>query len=352
MRHALALAERGWGRVAPNPLVGAVVVRDGEPVGEGFHREYGAPHAEVEALRSAGDRARGASLYVTLEPCVHHGKTPPCTEAVLAAGVQRVVYAVADPNPPAAGGAEVLRRAGLQVVGGVEARAAADLNAPFLFGHSGAGAERPWLALKLALSLDARIADAHGRSAWITGEDARAEVHRLRAGFDAVAVGIGTALADDPHLDVRGAIPPRIAPVRVVFDRLLRLPTSGYLARTARDVPVWAVCAERPDRSARAALERAGVEVMPAADLAAGLRLVRERGVRSVFCEGGAALAGSLLGADLVDRLHLFYAPLFLGEGGRAPFRALPDARMSDVVRWRHLRTARFGDDTLITLER
>jgi diaminohydroxyphosphoribosylaminopyrimidine deaminase / 5-amino-6-(5-phosphoribosylamino)uracil reductase len=352
MRRALALAERGWGRVAPNPLVGALVYRDGEVVGEGHHAAYGEPHAEVEALRAAGERARGATLYVTLEPCSHHGKTPPCTEAILAAGVRRVVFAAADPNPRAAGGAEVLRRAGVEVEGGVGAEAARELNAPFFHAFADRGVARPWLALKLALSLDARIADALGRSAWITGEEARAEVHRLRAGFDAVAVGIGTALADDPRLTVRGAVEPRRAPVRIVFDRLLRLPPAGYLARSAREIPVWALCGPGADPLRREELERAGVVVLAAPDLAGGLRLVRERGVRSVFCEGGAALAAALLDEELVDRLYLFFAPLFLGRGGRSPFGEMPDADIGDVVRWRHLGSASFGPDTLITLAR
>lgn len=352
MRRALALAERGWGRVAPNPLVGAVVARDGVVVGEGFHRAYGEPHAEVEALRAAGERARGGTLFVTLEPCAHHGKTPPCTDAVLAAGVRRVVYAATDPNPAAAGGAEVLRRAGLEVLGGVEAEAARDLDAPFFHAHAAAGAQRPWIALKLALSLDARIADWQGRSAWITGEAAREEVHRLRAGFDAVAVGIGTALADDPRLTVRGAVEPRRPPVRIVFDRLLRLPRTGYLARSAREHPLWVVCAPDADPYARDALLGAGVEVIAADDLAEGLRRIGEHGVGSLFCEGGAALAGSLLRARVVDRLYLFYAPLFLGPRGRAPFEALRDAGIDGVERWRRLRSVGFGPDTLITLAR
>ncbi len=210
MRRALELAARGWGRVAPNPLVGAVVARGGEVVGEGWHTGYGRPHAEVEALRVAGEAARGATLYVTLEPCAHHGKTPPCTDAILAAGVRRVVFAASDPNPRAAGGCAVLETAGVEVERGVEMRAALDLNAPFF--HGIAGPERPWTELKLAVSLDGRVADRDGRSAWITGEEARAEVHRMRAGFGAVAVGIGTALADDPRLTVRGAVEPRVPP--------------------------------------------------------------------------------------------------------------------------------------------
>jgi diaminohydroxyphosphoribosylaminopyrimidine deaminase / 5-amino-6-(5-phosphoribosylamino)uracil reductase len=352
MRRALALAERGWGHVAPNPMVGAVVVRDGEVVGEGYHTGYGGPHAEVEALRAAGERARGATVYVTLEPCSHHGKTPPCTDALLAAGVRRVVYAAADPNPKAAGGGEVLRRAGVEVWGGVEETAARDLDAAFFFGHGAEGARRPWIALKLALSLDARIADAEGRSVWITGDAAREEVHRLRAGFDAIAVGIGTAIADDPRLTVRGPVTPRRPPVRVVFDRLLRLPPDGYLARTAREVPVRVVAGPAPEPAARAALEERGVEVMPAANLDEGLVRLRESGIRSLFCEGGAAMAAALLRAGCVDRLHVFFAPLFLGGGGRAPFAELPDTAIAEAVRWRRLRTVALGADTLITLAR
>lgn len=246
MRRALALAAGGWGRVAPNPLVGAVVVRDGASGGEGFHAEYGRPHAEVEALRAAGEAARGSTLYVTLEPCAHTGKTPPCTDAILAAGARRVVFAASDPNPKAAGGAAALEAAGVEVTRGVEMRAALDLNAPFF--HGIAGPERPWTELKLALSLDGRVADRDGRSAWITGEEARAEVHRMRAGFAAVAVGIGTALADDPQLTARGPVEPRVPPTRVVFDRRLRLPADGKLARTAREAPVWVVAA--PDAPA------------------------------------------------------------------------------------------------------
>jgi diaminohydroxyphosphoribosylaminopyrimidine deaminase/5-amino-6-(5-phosphoribosylamino)uracil reductase len=348
MRRALELAARGWGRVAPNPLVGAVVARDGEVVGEGWHTEYGRPHAEVEALRAAGEAARGATLYVTLEPCAHHGKTPPCTDAILAAGVRRVVFAASDPNPKAAGGCSVLEAAGVEVERGVEMRAALDLNAPFF--HGIAGPERPWTELKLAVSLDGRVADRDGRSAWITGEEARAEVHRMRAGFGAVAVGIGTALADDPRLTVRGAVEPRVPPVRVVFDRRLRLPPGGELARTAREVPVTVVAAPDAPAERRAALEALGVRVLVAETLWDGLRELRRAGIGSLFCEGGAVLGGALLRAEVVDRLHLFQAPLFLGPEGANPFAALDSPPIGEADRWRRLRTASFGPDTLVTL--
>lgn len=352
MRRALELAERGWGRVAPNPLVGAVLVREGEVVGEGWHAEYGRSHAEVAALLAAGEKARGATAYISLEPCSHHGKTPPCTEALLQAGVTRVVYAASDPDPEAQGGAAILEAAGVSVVGGVEVAAARDQNAPFLHGHSPAGLERPWIELKLAMSLDARIADARGRSAWITGEVARAEVHRLRAGRDAICVGIGTALADDPSLTARGPIEPRVPPVRIVFDRTLRLPASSALARTARSVPVWVVAGpDAPDESRRV-LEGQGVEVIPAKDLAGALRILRDRGIGSMLVEGGGAFAATLVRADMVDRLTLFYAPILLGDGALSPFLGVEVASLEAAYRWRHLRTEILGADTLISLAR
>jgi diaminohydroxyphosphoribosylaminopyrimidine deaminase/5-amino-6-(5-phosphoribosylamino)uracil reductase len=352
MRRALTLAGRGWGRVAPNPLVGAVVVRDGEVVGEGWHAEYGQPHAEAAALRQAGERAAGATVYVSLEPCSHHGKTPPCSEALIAAGVRRVVYAAADPNPSARGGAEALAAAGIEVTGGVEEEAARELNAPFFHAHDPARVSRPWLELKLALSLDARIADADGRSGWITGEEARGEVHRLRAAHDAIAVGIGTALADDPVLTVRGAVEPRIPPVRVVFDRRLRLPPGSRLARSAAEAPVWLVAEPGAPADARRALEDAGAQVVEAVGISSALAALRARGIRSLFCEGGAGIATALLREDAVDRLTLFYAPLLLGEWGVGAFRGLPGGALASTPRWRHLRSEVFGADTLITLAR
>lgn len=352
MRRAIALAWNGWGRVAPNPMVGCVIVRDGQVVGEGWHTEYGQPHAEVEALRAAGDRARGATAYVSLEPCSHWGKTPPCTGALIEAGVRRVVFGAFDPNPKAQGGGDVLRAAGIEVAGGVEKAAVRDQNATFFHAHSPAGAERPFVALKLAMSLDARIADAGGRSVWITGDEARAEVHRLRAGFDAIAVGIGTALADDPVLTVRGAAEPRVPPVRIVFDRTLRLPPDGTLVRTARQVPVWAVCEPDAPADRVRVLEAAGVRVIGGFDLADQLRAVREAGVRSMFVEGGSVLASALLAAEVVDRMYIFYAPVLIGPGGAAPFGGIPDTPLADAHRWRRVDTRTFGADILITLAR
>ncbi|HEU4558800.1 MAG TPA: bifunctional diaminohydroxyphosphoribosylaminopyrimidine deaminase/5-amino-6-(5-phosphoribosylamino)uracil reductase RibD [Longimicrobium sp.] len=353
MRRALALAPRGWGRTAPNPMVGCVIVRDGEIVGEGWHTEYGRPHAEVEALARAGDRARGATAYVTLEPCSHFGKTPPCTQALQAAGVARVVYAASDPNPKAAGGAQVLREMGIEAVGPVDEQAVRDLDPVFFHAHSAAGARRPFIALKLALSLDAKIADRERHSVWITGDEARAEVHRLRAGFDAVAVGIGTVLADDPQLTVRGDILPRVPPARVVFDRGLRLPIESNLVRTAREIPVIAVGQEGAAAESARALEAAGVRVLaPAPGLERALESLREAGVRSMFVEGGAEIAGNLLRAGVVDRLYLFYAPVLLGPDALSPFAALESPPIDAAPRWRRVSTAVFGADTLVTLAR
>jgi diaminohydroxyphosphoribosylaminopyrimidine deaminase / 5-amino-6-(5-phosphoribosylamino)uracil reductase len=352
LRRALELAGRGWGRVAPNPMVGCVLVRSGEVVGEGWHRDYGGPHAEVEALRAAGERARGATAFVSLEPCSHHGKTPPCTTALVEAGVARVVFGAADPHARAAGGARALRAAGIDVEGPLAEAATRDLDPAFFHRHESAAAERPWLALKLALSLDARIADAAGRSAWITGEEARSEVHRLRAGHAAVGVGVGTALADDPSLTVRGPVVPRVAPSRVVFDRTLRLPPEGRLARGAREVPLVLVCGPAAPPERRRALEAAGARVLVADGLPAQLRALRAAGIDSLLVEGGAGVAGSLLAAGAVDRMFLFYAPVLLGPSGSSPFAAVPDLPLGETLRWRSLGSRRLGPDTLLVLAR
>jgi diaminohydroxyphosphoribosylaminopyrimidine deaminase/5-amino-6-(5-phosphoribosylamino)uracil reductase len=342
MLRALTLALRGWGWTAPNPMVGAVVVQEGTVVGEGWHAEVGGPHAETQALAAAGARATGADVFVTLEPCNHQGRTPPCVDALIAAGVRRVIVAVEDPNPVAAGGIARLRAAGIEVVTGVEEAAARELNAPFLFAHREAG--RPFVSLKLAVSLDGAIA-AGGGPQWLTGDRARRYVHRLRANADAVAVGIGTALADDPKLTVRGGRRPRVAPVRVVFDQHARLPVGAYLARTARKVPTW-VLAHHPSSEATAALTRLGVQVRTAADLAEHLGALRRDGIRHLFVEGGAGIAGTLLNAGLVDRLIIFTAPVLLGAGALPAFGAVRPAP-PDVGRWTVLEHRAFGDDTM-----
>lgn len=343
MRRALALARRGWGQTAPNPLVGAVVVRDGAVVGEGWHARLGAPHAEAMALEAAGASARGADVYVTLEPCTHHGRTPPCADALIAAGVRRVVIAALDPNPTAAGGAEKLRAAGIEVATGVMEEEAAELNAPFLFSHH--RSDRPFVSLKLALSVDGAIAPAERTQVWLTGEAARRYVHKLRAQCDAVLVGIGTALADDPDLTVRYGKRPRTAPRRLVLDRHARLPLTSRLVRTAGKVPVE-LLAEQPDPARAAALAKAGVVVRTAPDLLAHLALLRASGVRHLLVEGGAAVAASLLRGGAVDRLIIFQAPVLLGAGALAGLGTFVPSAEGER-RWEVVERREFGDDQM-----
>ena len=345
MRRAIALARRGWGRTAPNPMVGAVVVRDGAIVGEGYHAEYGGPHAERVALAAAGERARGATLYVTLEPCNHTGKQPPCAPAVVESGVRRVVIAARDPNPDAAGGIATLERSAIAVDVGIEEAAARELNAPFFHRFA---SDRPWVVVKLALSLDGAITDATRGAGWLTGAAARREVHRLRANSDAVAVGLGTALADDPQLTVRGVRKPRVAPRRVVFDREARLPLDSRLVRGAADAPVLVVS----DGSAAAreeALAAAGVHVLRAAGTAEALRALKAQGVDSLLVEGGAGLVGALLQAEVVDRLIIFRAPVLLGAGALGAFSRAPSHPLEAAPRLRIVETRRLGDDEMTT---
>jgi len=351
MRRALQLARLGLGRVAPNPLVGAVVVQDGQIIGEGWHPWYGAPHAEPIALAEAGDAARGATLYVTLEPCSHTGTTPPCTDARLAAGITRVVYAVADPNPQAAGGADRLTEAGVDVTGGVCETEAAELNAAFL--HAARGGTRPWVTLKLAVSLDGAIADHTRQPGWITGPRARREVHRLRAGADAIAVGIGTALADDPHLTVRHGQAVRVPPRRVVFDRQARLPADSRLVRTIAEAPLTLIVNPAPaddaDWARRERLTSLGVELLPASDLSHALVALRRAGVQHLFVEGGAGLAGELVGTNQVDRLIIFQGSVILGAGALPAFAGLGPRSVADAVRLRVLARRAIGDDLMTT---
>jgi len=322
MHRALALAERAWGQTAPNPMVGAVVVQGDEIVGEGFHERYGESHAEVNALRAAGERARGATLYVTLEPCNHWGKTPPCVDATIAAGIARVVAATADPGAESGSGATRLRDAGIDVAMGVCEEQARELNAAFFHAFVSA---RPWVTLKLAVSIDGAIADAERSAGWLTSEASLTEVHRLRAGVDAIAVGAGTFTHDAPRLTVRGAIVPRIAPIRVVFDPAGEIPPSRTTVQEGESEWVMA-------REAR--LEDA-------------LHELRRRGVHSMLVEGGAGIASALLDAGLVDRLVIFQAPIILGAGALHAFaRAMP-RRVAESARYPVVRRESFGDDLM-----
>lgn len=350
MALALDLAWRGWGRVHPNPLVGAVVLADGFAVAEGWHAEFGERHAERVALDAAGPRARGATLVVTLEPCSHQGKQPPCTEAILQAGIRRVVAAVADPNPQASGGAAWLATSGVEIELGLLGDRAKAQNAMFL--HRFRNPSQPFVALKLATSVDGRIADGSGHSRWISGEPARSYVHWLRAGFDAIAVGGRTARADDPQLSARGAVTPRLPPRRVVFDTAADLDGGLSLISTAREVSTTVITgtgapAERVQR-----LAAAGVDVMRADSLEAALRALRSAGVGSMLVEGGGRLAGALLAKGLVDRYYWVQSPLWLGDRGIPAIAGLPGEPIALAERWIVAERRALGEDTLLVLDR
>lgn len=350
MGRALELAWKGWGRVAPNPLVGCVLLREERVVGEGWHAEYGGPHAETVALAQAGEAARGATAVVTLEPCDHQGKQPPCTNALRSAGVVRVVAAAADPTPVAGGGAERLRAAGIAVELGLREDEARAQNAVFF--HRASGASRPFVALKLATTMDARIADHTGRSRWISGEAARDFVHWLRAGFDAIAVGAHTARTDDASLTVRGDVEPRRPPQRVVFDRSGELPNSLALVRTAGSIPTVLIT-ESVGPSARLAdLEAVGVVVHRVPSLRHGLEALRAGGIDSLLVEGGGRLAGALLSAGLVDRYYWVQSPLWLGESGVPAVSGLAGTSLVEAERWNVVERRALGQDTLLVVDR
>ena len=349
MALALSLAGRGLGNVWPNPAVGCVIVREGRVVGRGWTQPGGRPHAERRALDQAGAAARGATAYVTLEPCAHHGKTPPCAEALVAAGVARVVSALEDPDPRVSGkGHALLQAAGISVETGLMAAEARALQAGFL---SRIERGRPWVALKLATSFDGRIATQTGESQWITGPEARAYVHALRARFDAVMVGGGTARADDPLLTVRGFKPLR-QPVRVVVSAALDLP-RGRMAASVSEAPLWPVHGPDAPQEAREWWAAQGAQLIEVAASGAGLApeavlaALGARGLTRVFCEGGGQFAAALLRAGLVDELIGFTAGVALGAEGRASLGAMELAHLADAPRFRLMETRPIGGDVL-----
>ena len=354
MAMALALAERGLGNVWPNPAVGCVLVKDGRVVGRGWTQPGGRPHAESEAIERAGDAARGSTAYVTLEPCAHHGRTPPCTDLMLASGIARTVVAAVDPDPRVDGkGIARLRAAGVEVeVGCLEAEACR-LNGGFF---ARMRRRRPEVALKLATSADGRIATASGDSQWITGEAARAEGHRLRLRHDAILVGSGTALADDPTLNCRLPGLEDRSPVRVVLDRRLRLAPDSRLARSASSQPLWLFSRETDSSAATAVLARGAtlfpiVEGEPGLQLREMLAVLAEQGVTRLLVEGGAAVATAFLRAGLVDRLFLFDAPLLIGADGQPATHSLAVRRLGDAQRWRRVDERLLEEDRLAILE-
>ena len=360
LARAIELAGRGAGAVRPNPVVGAVIARDGEVLGEGWHEHFGAAHAEVNAIEACGlAELSGATLYVSLEPCCHEGKTPPCTDAILQAGVRRVVVGSDDPSEKASGrGLGILRDEGLEVLvaeGELAARARL-LNQAFRK-HARVG--RPWVLFKSAMTLDGKVATPTGDSKWISGEDSRARAHQWRAASDAVIVGIGTALADDPLLTARPrGLPAELArqPRPVVFDTLARLPPSSQLVAAAREVPLTGVVSRAAAHADTDALEAAGAQVLVATGeneptrVRSALDQLGAMGVAGALLEGGPHLAGAFLDAGEIDEIRLFLAPLLLGgSSARDPLEGKGVERISEALRALTLDSERVGDDLLIS---
>lgn len=351
MAEALSLAERGRGRVSPNPVVGALVVRDGVVVGRGWHDRYGGPHAEVVALDAAGDLARGSTVYVTLEPCCVWGNTPPCTDALIRAGVREVVAAVLDPNPEVSGrGTEALRAGGIQVRTGVMAEEATRANAGYLrFRNEGL----PSVLLKLAMSLDGRVTPPVGGPRWTSSEDSRELVHAMRADADCVLVGVGTVLVDDPRLTDRRDGEGSRQPSRLVLDTNLRVPPACALAESAREIETIVACGAAASLERQGALEDLGVKVWrvgeaasSGVDAAAVLKRAAEAGKLNVLAEGGPTIASTLLNEGLVDRVAFFVSPVLYGSGGRPAFSELA-ARLWDPASFTNARWTSVGGDAL-----
>jgi diaminohydroxyphosphoribosylaminopyrimidine deaminase/5-amino-6-(5-phosphoribosylamino)uracil reductase len=355
LERALELGRRGWGRVQPNPLVGCVIVKDGETIGEGYHAIYGGPHAEIAALEDAADAAEGATAYVSLEPCRHEGKTPPCATALLQAGIRRVVYGARDPGAVSGGGAEVLREGGVEVVGPVWSPERGRAENPAFFQL--ARHDTPVLALKLAMSMDGRIAARAGERTRVTGPEAEQESHRLRVGFDAIMVGSGTVRADNPRLTPRLAAPDGPMPRRLLLDAAATMPLDAAIFEDCERAPVHIFVADHVSEDAMERLEEAGAHVHPVpavqggVDLGQVLAVCWGLGIHSVLCEGGARLAASLLREGLVQRLYLFIAPTTYGSEGVEAF--LADAGELD---WKDFWPAAppelLGRDTLMVLDR
>ncbi len=361
MRAALTLARRGLGRVAPNPSVGAILVREGRVLGRGVTTDGGRPHAEAVALAQAirlwgREALAGATAYVTLEPCSHHGLTPPCSDALIDVRVARVVSPILDPDPRVAGrGFAKLEAAGVRVETGLMAVEARAVNAGFL---SRLERGRPWLTLKLATTLDGRIATRERESRWITAAPARARVHLMRAETDAVMVGAATAIADDPMLDVRGLGLAARSPVRVVVDPALGLPARSRLVASARRVPVWLLHGAGAERSRAVALEAAGAQLLPVRatdrgiDLEAALGRLAEEGITRLLVEGGGRLSAGLLAAGLVDEIALFQAGTAIGGDGVAAVGPMGLGQLADAPRFERTEHGPIGPDTLTVWRR
>ena len=353
MQLALDLAEKGAGYVSPNPMVGAVVVNHETIVGQGYHQAVGGPHAEVNAIDAAGEAARGATMYVTLEPCNHYGRTPPCTHKILEAGIRRVVVAMQDPNPHVTGGGNAfLADRGIEVTIGILESQARKLNESFIkFIHT----KRPFVILKMAATLDGRIATHTGDARWVTGASARSMVHQLRHAADAIMVGVGTVLADDPSLTTRVEGQSGVDPLRVIVDSGLRIPEEARLLNQSSSADTWVVCGPGADTSKKEALRALGAHVLEVPskagwiDLPATLDCLAERGVTSLFIEGGAQLAASAIRDNIVDKVLFFYAPKILGGDGIPMFAGPGPDLMGESLPLHDVEVTWVGQDILVT---
>ena len=353
MRQALALAEKGRGWTSPNPMVGAVVVKNGRIVGQGYHQKVGGPHAEVNAIDDAGDKARGATIYVTLEPCNHFGRTPPCTQKIIAAGIKRVVVALADPNPDVKGGGNrYLQNQGLEVITGVCEAQARTLNEAFTTWIT---TGKPFVLLKCAATLDGRIATRTGDSRWVTGPASRRFVHRIRHAVDGILVGVETVKKDDPSLTTRIEDEAGVDPTRIILDTHLTTPPTAKLLHQVSDAPTWIVCGSDADAGRRSALEDTGARVITSGvadgriDLPALMQQLGDLQIGSLLIEGGGTVVGSALAAGIVDKLCLFYAPKLLGGDDGIPMcRGTGPDRMRDALAVHDLEVLRFDADVLM----
>ena len=353
MAEALRLAKKGWGFTSPNPMVGAVVVKDNQIVGRGYHKAFGGPHAEVNAIKDAGEKTKGAKLYVTLEPCNHSGKTPPCTQAILAAGIRQVIVAMKDPNPDVEGGGnQYLTQNGIEVINGVSETKARQLNEYFIkfVTH-----KRPFTIIKCAATLDGRIATRTGDSKWISSPLSRSYVHYLRQGVDAIMVGIKTVLKDNPSLTTRLDYMKGVDPTRIILDTHLSISIDAKVLTIASNAKTWVVCGHDADEAKKAALIKKGAKVIETdyrqgrIDLNMLMDHLAQKNISSLLIEGGGQVIGSALTAGIVDKLYFFYAPKILGGDDGVPICSdVGPKMMKDSIKVEQINVHRLGDDVMI----
>lgn len=353
MRLALQEARRGRGRTSPNPCVGAVIVKDDHIIGRGYHKKAGEPHAEINALQKAGRDVAGSTIYITLEPCNHTGRTPPCSHALFNAGVKRVVVGMQDPNPLVQGsGIRYLSERGIEVVSGVLAEECKEINRPFIKHITTA---MPWVVMKAGVSLDGRITYRKGKSGWITGPESLVKVHRLRDQADVIMVGVDTVRIDDPSLTARLPGKKGKDPIRVIVDTNLRIPLTARVLHLESEAPTWIFCSEKADQGKRSDLAEMGIVVYPVAksdeqglNLQSVMETLGSENITSVLVEGGARIHGSMLRHKLVDHVNLFFAPLFAGDQGISVIEGIGVSNRKEAIRLERVRYKKFGDDMMV----